>query len=31
MHLGAVVQGKLHYAEPGTASVVKLKRVAAAE
>jgi cytoskeletal protein CcmA (bactofilin family) len=29
MHLGAVVQGKLHYAEPGTASVVELKRVAA--
>jgi cytoskeletal protein CcmA (bactofilin family) len=28
MHLGAVVQGKLHYAEPGTASVVELKRVA---
>lgn len=27
MHLGAVVQGKLHYAEPGTASVVELKRV----
>jgi cytoskeletal protein CcmA (bactofilin family) len=29
MHLGAVVQGKLHHAEPGTASVVELKRVAA--
>jgi cytoskeletal protein CcmA (bactofilin family) len=31
MHLGAVVQGKLHHAEPGTASVVELRRVAAAE
>jgi cytoskeletal protein CcmA (bactofilin family) len=29
MHLGAVVQGTLHHAEPGTASVVELKRVAA--
>jgi len=29
MHLGAVVQGKLHFSEPGTASVVELKRVAA--
>jgi cytoskeletal protein CcmA (bactofilin family) len=29
MHLGAVVQGRLHHAEPGTASVVELKRVAA--
>ena len=27
MHLGAVVQGRLHHAEPGTASVVELKRV----
>jgi len=27
MHLGAVVQGKLHHAEPGTASVVELKRM----
>ncbi len=26
MHLGAVVQGRLHHAEPGTASVVELKR-----
>jgi cytoskeletal protein CcmA (bactofilin family) len=29
MHLGAVVQGRLHHSEPGTASVVELKRVAA--
>ncbi len=29
MHLGAVVQGKLKHAEPGTASVVELKRVGA--
>jgi cytoskeletal protein CcmA (bactofilin family) len=29
MHLGAVVQGRLHHAEPGTASVVELKRAAA--
>jgi len=29
MHLGAVVQGRLHHVEPGTASVVELKRVAA--
>jgi len=29
MHLGAVVQGRLDHAEPGTASVVELKRVAA--
>ncbi len=29
MQLGAVVQGRLHHAEPGTASVVELKRVAA--
>ena len=29
MHVGAVVQGRLHHAEPGTASVVELKRVAA--
>ena len=26
MHLGAVVQGRLNHAEPGTASVVELKR-----
>ena len=26
MHLGAVVQGRLHHVEPGTASVVELKR-----
>ena len=29
MHLGAVVQGRLNYAEPGTASVVELKRAGA--
>ncbi len=29
MHVGAVVQGRLVHAEPGTASVVELKRVAA--
>jgi cytoskeletal protein CcmA (bactofilin family) len=29
MHLGAVVQGRLHHVEPGTASVVELKRVGA--
>lgn len=29
MHLGAVVQGRLVHAEPGVASVVELKRVAA--
>jgi len=29
MHLGAVIQGRLHHVEPGTASVVELKRVAA--
>ncbi len=29
MHLGAVVQGRLHHAEPGTASVVELKRASA--
>lgn len=29
MHLGAVVQGRLDHAEPGTASVVELKRAAA--
>jgi len=29
MHLGAVVQGRLDHAEPGSASVVELKRVAA--
>jgi cytoskeletal protein CcmA (bactofilin family) len=29
MHLGAVVQGRLVHAEPGTASVVELKRAAA--
>jgi len=28
MHLGAVVQGRLNHAEPGTASVVELKRAA---
>jgi cytoskeletal protein CcmA (bactofilin family) len=27
MHLGAVIQGRLHYVEPGMASVVELKRV----
>jgi len=27
MHLGAVVQGRLHHTEPGIASVVELKRV----
>jgi cytoskeletal protein CcmA (bactofilin family) len=26
MHLGAVVQGRLHHVEPGSASVVELKR-----
>jgi cytoskeletal protein CcmA (bactofilin family) len=26
MHLGAIVQGRLNHAEPGTASVVELKR-----
>ncbi|HTQ00441.1 MAG TPA: polymer-forming cytoskeletal protein [Casimicrobiaceae bacterium] len=29
MHLGAVVQGRLNHAEPGSASVVELKRVGA--
>ena len=29
MHLGAVVQGRLKQAEPGTASVVELKRATA--
>jgi cytoskeletal protein CcmA (bactofilin family) len=29
MHVGAVVQGRLIHAEPGTASVVELKRAAA--
>ncbi len=29
MHVGAVVQGRLVHAEPGSASVVELKRVAA--
>ncbi len=29
MHLGAVVQGRLNHAEPGTGSVVELKRVGA--
>lgn len=29
MHLGAVVQGRLNHAEPGTASVVELKRAVA--
>jgi cytoskeletal protein CcmA (bactofilin family) len=27
MHLGAVIQGRLHHVEPGLASVVELKRV----
>jgi cytoskeletal protein CcmA (bactofilin family) len=27
MHVGAVIQGRLIYAEPGSASVVELKRV----
>jgi cytoskeletal protein CcmA (bactofilin family) len=27
MHVGAVVQGRLHHAEPGSAAVVELKRV----
>ena len=27
MHLGAVIQGRLNHVEPGTASVVELKRV----
>jgi cytoskeletal protein CcmA (bactofilin family) len=26
MHVGAVVQGRLNHAEPGTASVVEMKR-----
>jgi cytoskeletal protein CcmA (bactofilin family) len=29
MHVGAVVQGRLNHAEPGSAAVVELKRVAA--
>jgi cytoskeletal protein CcmA (bactofilin family) len=29
MHVGAVVQGRLVHAEPGTASIVELKRAAA--
>jgi cytoskeletal protein CcmA (bactofilin family) len=29
MHLGAVVQGRLHHAEPGASSVVELRRVSA--
>lgn len=28
MHVGAVIQGRLNHAEPGTASVVELKRMA---
>ena len=28
MHVGAVLRGRLNHAEPGTASVVELKRVA---
>jgi cytoskeletal protein CcmA (bactofilin family) len=28
MHVGAVIRGRLNHAEPGTASVVELKRVA---
>lgn len=31
MHLGAVVQGRLHHVEQGTASVVELKRVGSAD
>ena len=31
MHLGAVIQGRLRHAEPGSASVVELKRVGSAE
>jgi cytoskeletal protein CcmA (bactofilin family) len=27
MHVGAVIQGRLNHAEPGSASVVELKRV----
>jgi hypothetical protein len=29
MHVGAVVQGRLAHAEPGSASVVELKRAVA--
>jgi cytoskeletal protein CcmA (bactofilin family) len=29
MHVGAVVQGRLNYAEPGSASVVEFKRASA--
>ena len=29
MHQGAVIRGRLNHAEPGTASVVELKRVVA--
>jgi cytoskeletal protein CcmA (bactofilin family) len=29
MHLGAVIQGRLHHVEPGLAAVVELKRVGA--
>ncbi len=29
MHVGAVVKGRLEHDEPGTASVVELKRVSA--
>jgi hypothetical protein len=29
MHVGAVIQGRLNHAEPGSASVVELKRVSA--
>ena len=29
MHVGAVLRGRLNHAEPGNASVVELKRVAA--
>jgi cytoskeletal protein CcmA (bactofilin family) len=28
MHVGAVIQGRLNHAEPGTASVVEMKRAA---
>ena len=28
MHVGAVIQGRLNHAEPGTASIVELKRAA---
>ena len=31
MHVGAVIQGRLRHAEPGSASVVELKRVEGVE